>query len=47
MSALQVMLFCEYPFERPNDVKDHRRFTLVSERVMNVQYSFPEGTFRG
>lgn len=40
---LFVMLFCEYPFERPNDVKDHRRFTLVLERVMNVQYSFPEG----
>jgi serine/threonine-protein kinase SRK2 len=40
---MQVMLFCEYPFERPNDAKDHRRFTLVQERVMNVQYSFPEG----
>ena len=40
---LQVMLFCEYPFERPEDAKDHRRFTIVLERVLNVQYKIPDG----
>ena len=38
------MLFCEYPFERPQDAKDHRRYALVLDRVMNVNYKIPEGS---
>ena len=37
------MLFCEYPFERPQDAKDHRRYALVLDRVMNVNYKIPDG----
>ena len=39
------MLFCEYPFERPEDAKDRRRFTIVLERVINVQYKIPDGEY--
>lgn len=37
------MLFCEYPFERPEDAHNPRRFTVVLEKVLNVHYSIPEG----
>ena len=37
------MLFCEYPFERPQDAKDNRRYALVLDRVMNVNYKIPDG----
>ena len=37
------MLFCEYPFERPEDAEDAHRFTIVLERILNVQYEIPEG----
>jgi len=40
---LQVVLFCEYPFERPTDAEDPGRNKLVLERVLNVDFSFPEG----
>ena len=39
---LYVMLFCEYPFERPDDAADANRHQLILERIMVVQYSFPE-----
>lgn len=37
------MLFCEYPFERPEDASDPHRFRIVLERVLNVDYSIPDG----
>ena len=43
MLESQVMLFCEYPFERPEDADNRHRFTIVLERVLNVQYTIPAG----
>ena len=43
MLRSQVMLFCEYPFERPEDADNRHRFTIVLERVLNVQYTIPAG----
>jgi len=38
---LYVMLFCEYPFERPQDRNDNRRFQKILQRILRVDYSFP------
>jgi serine/threonine-protein kinase SRK2 len=38
---LYVMLFCEYPFERPSDRNDHRRFQKILQRILKVDYTFP------
>ena len=43
--SLQVMLFCEYPFERPEDANSRHRTDIVLERVVNVQYKIPEGNY--
>lgn len=32
---LYVMLFCEYPFERPEDEQDNRGFQKVTHIVLN------------
>ena len=39
--SLQVMLFCQYPFERAGDSQDKQRVNIVLQRIMNVDYSFP------
>lgn len=38
---LFVMLFCEYPFERPEDRSDVHRFQKVLQRILVVDYVFP------
>ena len=32
---------CRYPFERPNDRTDGRRFQKVLQRILVVDYAFP------
>eukprot|EP00884_Botryococcus_braunii_P022447 jgi/Botrbrau1/8887/Bobra.0148s0007.1 len=39
---LYVMLFCEYPFERPEDRDPATRFQKVVERIQKVDYRFPD-----
>lgn len=39
---LYVMLFCEYPFERPPDRNDDQRFQKILQRILRVDYSFPQ-----
>ena len=38
---LYVMLFCEYPFERPEDEQDKYGFQKVLDRIMRVDYKIP------
>ncbi|KAK9828933.1 hypothetical protein WJX72_002887 [[Myrmecia] bisecta] len=38
---LYVMLFCEYPFERPADAQDTRRFQNILQRILQVDYHLP------
>ncbi|KAK9840946.1 hypothetical protein WJX81_001908 [Elliptochloris bilobata] len=38
---LYVILFCEYPFERPSDAGDPQRFQKVLERILAVDFRFP------
>ena len=37
----QVMLFCQYPFEREGDSEDKQRYHIVLQRIINVDYTFP------
>ena len=37
----QVMLFCQYPFERADDDADQERFQKVLQRIIKVDYCFP------
>ena len=39
---LYVMLFCEYPFERPEDEQDKYGFQKVLDRIMRVDYRIPK-----
>lgn len=39
---LYVMLFCEYPFERPEDDADKYGFQKVLDRIMRVDYRIPK-----
>lgn len=39
---LYVMLFCEYPFERPEDDADKYGFQKVLERILRVDYHIPK-----
>ena len=39
---LYVMLFCEYPFERPEDEQDKYGFQKVLDRIMRVDYKIPK-----
>jgi serine/threonine-protein kinase SRK2 len=38
---LYVMLFCEYPFERPEDEQDKYGFQKVLDRIMRLDYKIP------
>jgi len=38
---LYVMLFCEYPFERPEDEHDKYGFQKVLDRILRVDYHIP------
>lgn len=44
MSLVQVMLFCQYPFERAGDSQDKQRFNIVLQRIINVDYNIPSET---
>lgn len=37
----QVMLFCQYPFERASDDQDQGHFQKVLTRIINVDYHIP------
>lgn len=39
---LYVMLFCQYPFERAADKTDSHRVQKILQRILNVDYEFPE-----
>ena len=39
---LYVMLFCEYPFERPEDEQDKYGFQKVLDRIMRVDFKIPK-----
>jgi serine/threonine-protein kinase SRK2 len=44
---LFVMLFGQYPFERPEDKKEQNRFQKVLYRIIAVDYKFPDTTPHG
>ena len=37
----QVMLFCQYPFERASDEQDQGHFQKILKRIINVDYHLP------
>jgi len=39
---VQVMLFCQYPFERASDGANKQRINVVLQRIINVDFRFPE-----
>lgn len=38
---LYVMLYCLYPFERPEDRNNDQRFQNILQRILRVDWSFP------
>jgi len=44
---LYVMLFGQYPFERPEDKKETNRFQKVLYRIIAVDYQFPASSPHG